>query len=182
MNVPSSNSKLKNNEGVQEEDQRDQKEAPEEEDDEEKKLESGLSKLHTEFNELIWTINPFFKENIIRLSTFKFQCKTCKDHLVSTRWNSGFFENLETHLQSNTHLKHYGLQKEVMHNLIEEFRRFKKGEVEMEDVRKSNEIEKLVRFDYSLFLMKEGLPFNKIGPIIEFFQDLIKKYSVKDSS
>ena len=67
-----------------------------------------------------------------------------------------------------------------MHNLIEEFRRFKKGEVEMEDVRKSNEIEKLVRFDYSLFLMKEGLPFNKIGPIIKFFQDLIKKYSVKD--
>ena len=43
-------------------------------------------KNHTAFNELIWSIDPYFAQNIQKLNPFRYECKSCKDHSVPKKW------------------------------------------------------------------------------------------------
>lgn len=132
------------------------------------------TKVHTLFNDAILKLDDYFRDNISKVPPNRWSCKTCKANFASEKRYSGFTENLEKHLRTPSHISFCGLAQKRMEELADLLRDWKRGLVDSNNFIKENE--KIIRFEYTIFLFSQGLPYSKVAPLCNFVKYLVQKY------
>ena len=133
---------------------------------------------HTKFNPEIHTLHKHFQDFIEKDldDESRFVCKACKEAKKS--FYSGYYDNLADHLQTSTHNNVVLAlnRSEEIQDAVKEFVEFRGRKSKKKVIKADKTTLDKLRIEVTAFMLDHQLPFIIAPSLIEFTQDILKKY------